>query len=415
MKQALWIDGMIGVICVSLALLAMGLHWHSPVARALQSGQRINGLVIGSDYEDNSRHSDTLMVVSYDPQTRFLDVLSIPRDTRVSIPGLPHVRRINETFAYEFRHSGRNFVSASLGVKSVVESLLSTGTAQAFEIPYFLTVDYDGFRALIDALGGIYVKVSEPMHYDDNWGHLHIHFDPGAYLMNGRSALQYVRFRGASADQGRVLRQQLFIKQMLKRFANPLVLWRLPQYSHLLLSGVHTNFSLWDLAILALEGRRLKSHNLRLFSLPGRPEGNLWEMNPENTKRLVNLLRVPAPRGGPSSAESTGGLWMEPSSPPLVEVFNASDHPRAAYSVMRLLRKKGFDVVRMGKYSTRLQRTLVLDRSGRLRPAQAVAAVLPGGNPEVVSRIDPALQVDVSVILGNDYVVPHVAGKRRFR
>jgi len=46
-------------------------------------------------------------------------------------------------------------------------------------------------------------------------GHLHIHFQPGTYLMNGHTALQYVRFRGSNADQGRVLRQQLFVKELL--------------------------------------------------------------------------------------------------------------------------------------------------------------------------------------------------------
>src|SRR5579872_1397699 len=112
MKRHIWIDYVLGAACILLYLLTMGLNWQSPVARALQQGQRINGLLIGSDYEDNTRHSDTLMLVSYDPQNRFLDVLSIPRDTQVSIPELPHIKRINETFAYEFRRSGRSFTSA---------------------------------------------------------------------------------------------------------------------------------------------------------------------------------------------------------------------------------------------------------------------------------------------------------------
>src|SRR5579864_8198040 len=91
------------------AFATMILNWSSPIARALQSGQRISGLLIGSDYEDYTRHSDTLMYVSYDPQSRFLDVMSIPRDTMVTVPGQPRIRRINEEFAYEWRHSGKDF------------------------------------------------------------------------------------------------------------------------------------------------------------------------------------------------------------------------------------------------------------------------------------------------------------------
>src|ERR1700730_6708649 len=108
--------------CSTLSLLTMGRTWQSPVARALMEEERIGGLVIGSDYEDNTRHSDTMMVVSYDPQSRFLDVLSIPRDTMISLPQMPSVRRINEVFAHEFRHSGKSFSIASLSLKSVVET-----------------------------------------------------------------------------------------------------------------------------------------------------------------------------------------------------------------------------------------------------------------------------------------------------
>src|SRR5690349_6508822 len=136
MKRFGWIDFTLGGICVFLSLLTMGLNWNSPVAMALQQGQRITGLLIGSDYEDNTRHSDTLMMVSYDPKSRFLDVLSIPRDTMVSIPNQPHVHQINEVLAYEFRHSKRNFTIASLALKSVVQTMLSTGSVQGLEIPY---------------------------------------------------------------------------------------------------------------------------------------------------------------------------------------------------------------------------------------------------------------------------------------
>src|SRR5258706_678313 len=260
-------DRLILGVCASLSILTMGLTWQSPVARSLMREQPIRGVVIGSDYEDNTRHSDTLMVISYDPQSRFLDVLSIPRDTMVSLPDKPAVRRINETFAYEFRHSGRNFTIASLAVKSVVETLLSSGSVEGFDLPYFFTIDYGGFRSFIDAMGGIYVRVTEPMNYDDNWGHLHIHFEPGTYLLDGKRALEYVRFRGRSADQGRVRRQQIFIREMLKRMKSPVFLWRLPHYTKAVLSGFHTNLSFWDMSALLLEGRRVGWKNIRLMSL----------------------------------------------------------------------------------------------------------------------------------------------------
>ena len=65
--------------CAGLSLLTMGLTWQSPVGRSLMQEQPIRGLLIGRDYKGNTRHSDTMMVVSYDPRTRFLDVLHSTR------------------------------------------------------------------------------------------------------------------------------------------------------------------------------------------------------------------------------------------------------------------------------------------------------------------------------------------------
>jgi LCP family protein required for cell wall assembly len=396
-------DRIILAACAFFSLLTMGLTWQSPVARALIEEQRIRGLVIGSDYEDRTRHSDTLMAISYDPQSRFLDVLSIPRDTMVTIPQMPAVRRINEVFAHEFRHSGKDFDIASLAIKNVVEIMLSSGTAQVFDIPYYFTIDYGGFRAFIDAIGGVYVKITEPMNYDDSWGHLHIHFEPGTYLLDGKHALEYVRFRGKSADQGRVRRQQIFVREVLKRMRSPALLWRLPHYAQTVLAGFHTNLSLWDMTTLLLEGRRVKWRNIRLMSLPGTPYGVLWKMNPETTQKVVAMMLAPFAQRDSFESQVARAAWRGHST---VEVWNASDKPQAAKVVMNLLRRDGFDVVKIGDFSTRQHQTLVLDRSGDLRPAQAVAdALKDGASAEVVSRPDPTLHVDVSVILGNDYQV----------
>jgi polyisoprenyl-teichoic acid--peptidoglycan teichoic acid transferase len=399
------LDWTILLLCFVLSATTMALNWRSPVARALLEGESIRGVIIGSDYEDYARHADTVMVVSFDPQSRFLDVLSVPRDTRVSLPDRPSVKRINEVFAYEFRHSGRDFTIASLATKSVVETLLSSGAVR-FPLPYFFTVDYAGFRTLIDAMGGVQVRVTEPMHYDDSWGKLHIHFEPGIYRLDGKKALEYVRFRGKSADQGRVRRQQIFFRELLKGLRRPTLLWRLPDQAKSIFSAFYTNLTLWDMMNLLLEARHLRSKDIRLISLPVTPVGNMVKVNPDTTQKIIALMQsraVGADRGSKKWPVSEAA-WRGKAT---VEVWNASDKTQAAKIVMRFLRSKGFDVVKIGDFSTRQQQTLVLDRSGDLRPAQAVAEALrDGANAEVVSRPEPSLHVDVSVVLGNDYHWP---------
>jgi polyisoprenyl-teichoic acid--peptidoglycan teichoic acid transferase len=397
-----WFDKTFLGACLVLCLVTLILNAQSPVARTLLRGERVTGLVIGSDYDDYARHSDTLMMVSYDPKSRFLDVLSVPRDTQISIPGRPAIRRVNEIFAYEFHHSGRDFNIASMALKGYVETLLSTGAARPLQIPFYFTVDYKSFRALIDAMGGIYVRVTEPMHYDDNWGKLHIHFEPGTYLMNGQKALEYVRYRGSTADQGRVLRQQIFIKDMLQRMKNPVMLWNIPKYTRVVLDGVHTNFTPWDLFSLILESRRIQWKNLRLFAVPGAPVGVLWKMNPVMTQHILSMMQAPVKKTAPVVPEERSRALLESKGAATVEVWNASGRPNAARAVVQLLRDNGFDVVVFGNFASKQQRTLVIDRSGHLRPAQAVAQALKAVHPDVVTRVDLSRQVDVSVILGHD-------------
>jgi len=404
MKSRFSFDKLIAVLCLLASGASMVLALQSPVAMALVRGERVNALVIGSDYGDYARHSDTMMVVSYDARQRFLDVLSIPRDTMVSIPERPGIRRVNEIFTYEFRHSGRNFTMASLALAHTLEAMLSSGTVTPMQIPYFFTIDYQGFRSFIDSIGGVTIKVTEPMHYDDNWGKLHIHFDPGVHHADGQKALEYVRFRGGSADHGRQRRQQLFIKQVVQRLKNPMVLWGLPRHAGNIWKGFHTNLTFADALALLLEGRRLNAKNMRLISVPGEPQGMLWKMNVQKTASIIELMQMPAPRVSHTRAKMDfepvhGALGGKPT----VEVWNASDKPNVARRVVRHLRSAGFDVVRYGNFSNRQMQTLVLDRSGDLRPAQAVAQALSGAHAEVVSRPDFTLQVDVSVIIGNDY------------
>ncbi len=395
------LDRVLLYVCTLLCLITAVLAWQSPVGRALIEEQPIRGVLIGSDYEDYARHSDTLIVISYDPKSRFLDVLSVPRDTMVSIPQMPSVRRINEVFTYEFRHSGKNFAIASLSVKEVVETLLSSGNARGFEIPYYFTIDYGGFRSLIDAIGGVPMKVTEPMHYDDNWGNLHIHFDTGTYLMNGKQALEFVRFRGKSADQGRIRRQQIFLREVIKRLKRPAVLWRLPRHAGEVMKGFHTNLQPWDMAMLLLESRRVSRKNIRLMSVPGVPKGQLLKMDPDATQRIVSIMQSPMESMSVSEPGTGGASWRGRAT---IQVWNASDRPQAAKDVMVLLRQSGFDVVKIGNFSTRQSQTLIVDRSGDLRPAQAVAdAMKENVAAEIVSRPMPSLHVDVDVILGNDF------------
>ncbi|MGQ0645240.1 MAG: LCP family protein [Elusimicrobiota bacterium] len=363
----------------------------SPVAAALREGRPLAGILLGTDQVESIRHSDTLMVWHYDPVRRQLDLLSIPRDIRITLPGY-RFNRINEVFAYHYKMS-RDAHRASREVMAAVDEFLS-GPEASFRSDYYVHVDYDGFRRLVDLLGGVRVRVDEPMHYDDNAGNLHIHREPGEYLMNGSDALDYARFRGRSGDRGRILRQMEFLRSLAARLSNPVLLLRGPGLLRAASSGLHTNLSAADAAALVLEARHVPPEKLQPRLLPGRAAGPYWERDSERTALALRQMKGEAAPTVSSEVLSDVGATT-------VKVWNGTGRPGLALEVTRRLRAAGFDVLEWGNYEARQTRTRVLDRSGDFAKAQAVARAL--GEGTVFSEVHPKLRADVEVVLGEDY------------
>ena len=262
---------------VLLTGATLGMSWNSPLSRAVQAGEPVFGLLIGTDLVDYARHADTIIVAKYDPKSRSLDLLSIPRDTKIDLPGL-RVKRINEVYTYAFKANKKDHAAASHELAKAVQWVLlnSSGAAtdaqSALPLRFYAQVDYQGFKKMIDLLGGVPVTVDEPMNYDDNWGNLHIHFEPGNYKLDGQKALEYVRFRGISGDAGRVSRQQEFLMSIFNRFKSPFNLVKLPGIVWLSVSSFKTNLGWYERFVLLWELKDLSREDIRLMQLPGKAQ-----------------------------------------------------------------------------------------------------------------------------------------------
>ena len=391
-------------IILTLCILCTGwtlyLSYTSPISKALRSGERINGIIIGTDWVDYARHSDTLIFLSYDPQKRFLDIISIPRDTRFSPPGY-NFRKINEIFAYHYR-TAKDSHKASRELSHAVELLLG----EAVAVPHYLQINYTAFKKIIDYMGGVTVEVTEPMHYDDTAGKLHIHFDPGVHHLDGQQALEYSRYRGPAGDIGRVFRQQLFFKSTLARWNNPRIIRHIPSIISLIKTEIATDLSWWDIINLTLEAKDFQSRNMRLAQLPGKyGRRGMWD--PDFTA-IAGLLKTIFPAAITTIPAITTTETESPSSASIdkirVEVWNAAGKPKLAEEVTWLLRKNGFDVIDYGNFSTRQKKTLIKDISGSIEAAQSINEILQCG--EVITRYENNRFIDVSVIIGEDYTTP---------
>lgn len=370
------------IAVAALVALVIYFSWTSPFSSAVRNGERINAILLGTDWVDYARHSDTLMFVSYDPKTRFLDIISIPRDTHFSPAGYSF-HKINEVFSYHYKTKKSDRVACQ-ELRGAVEELFGNRVT----IPYHFEIDYRGFKNFIDLLGGVNIEVDEPMNYDDNWGKLHIHFEPGRYRLNGQRALEYVRFRGQAGDMGRITRQQRFLKAVISKAKNPLILFRLPQAVSSAAKDIDTNLTFWDLMAGMLELKDLNMKNIRLAQLPGRPKGTYWERDMDNMNALLDRIF-------PSS-----GTVVASGPKVRVEVWNASGKPGLAEKVSWTLRQNGYDVTDWGTFSTRQKKTVVTDLTDSLRAAQKICEVI--GCGEVIERYNNRRFVDISVILGED-------------
>ncbi|HLK14900.1 MAG TPA: LCP family protein [Fimbriimonadaceae bacterium] len=149
----------------------------------------------GKIIENNKARSDMMLIAQIDFDKNLITGLSIPRDTAVSLDGGPE-HKINAYHAYGGAEMSKRAVEALLpgvGIDRVV------------------TINFEGFDDMVNALGGVPVDVEKNMDYDDDAGHLHIHLKKGRHLLNGQQAEGYVRFRHSDSDYARADRQHNFM------------------------------------------------------------------------------------------------------------------------------------------------------------------------------------------------------------
>lgn len=166
-------------------------------------GERINILLLGVDDGDSEasadepKRTDAILLLSVDPDNEKVSVLSIPRDTKVVLPGHRDPSKINAAFAY----------GGAVMTKQTVQSLLQ------IPVHYYALANWRGFIEVVDLIGGVDLYVEKNMYYEDPYADLFIDIKHGYQHMDGETAGKYVRFRGDElGDIGRVQRQQKFLR-----------------------------------------------------------------------------------------------------------------------------------------------------------------------------------------------------------
>jgi len=357
----------------------------SPMLRNTAAGRRTTMLIVGTDGIPTAPHADTVILASYEPLHRILDVISIPRDTRIDEPGT-RFRKLAEVYAFYVKAAGGDCLTAGRRLANTLGKIIGSSTPLVFD--YVTVLSYESFRELLELVEPVTIFVAEPMHYDDAAGDLHIHFEPGTHRLNAARALEYVRFRDASGDLGRIGRQQQFLRAILSRIVHPVVMVRLPLIVWRFHRAVQSNLSLWDIFAIAVELRRLHRSSLWFSSLKGDPQGRYLVLG--EGVRTVMARRL------------AGSMPDEPARC-IVKVYNASGIPRMALRGTEYLRSHGYDVLDWTTWGKIIPHSRIIDRTGNPLVVRRLAALLNISDVHTQLTAEYAGDVvDVMVILGED-------------
>ncbi len=254
----------------------------TPFEKAKAKGNRINVLLVGLEHV----RTDTIMLASFDRDTKEANIFSIPRDTLYVTPeykaGYTKINAIYQDDKID-------------GLIDAVQSILD------IKIHKYVTVDYEAVIKGIDALGGVEMEIPFHMKYTDIYSDppLRIDITPGKKLLDGETSVEFLRFRKGDpgyenyvdGDIGRTKAQQKFVKQFIKK----LISLKIANFINEVYPYVTTDFSTTELIALGAEAREFSMDKLSTETLPGQEDKKLlrdtgksyYALNKEEVLKLM--------------------------------------------------------------------------------------------------------------------------------
>jgi len=366
-RVLLWVA--IFVVMLAVALVAGIYLWfhesvaavraHSQDAKAAQKflgeppppGHAAIALIIGYDHRAGEAsgtpsRSDTVMLLRADPATKTISMLSFPRDLDVNVdcPGSPtFVGKINSAYA----------ICGSKGTLATVRDLIG------LPINYLITVNFRGFKQIVNRLGGVWIDVDR-RYFNNNsgvspaFGYATINLEPGYQRLTGGAALDYVRYRHTDSDLFRVARQQQFVKAMKFQLAHNFSLTSVPRIVGALTKNVEVGVGGGG----ELSGKTVLSYALFAYRLPS---GHFFQTqiqgltgysdlrtNTSNIQAAVQDWLTPDVGEANAAANVALGRKVKTATPPPVQttvtILNGNGVAGSAGDAGYLLAQRGYQI-----------------------------------------------------------------------
>jgi len=368
-------------------------------ANTLKNLPKIYCLLLGQ----SENLTDTIMIAEYDPQEQQASILSIPRDTyignnRANVTAWDKINAVYQT-----------------GVGNVLKEV---NELTGLDIKYYLKVDTQAFKKLVDAIGGVEFDVPIDMKYDDKRQNLHINLKAGKQKLDGNKAEQVVRFRHNNdgttypyeygmEDLGRMKTQRNFLTALAKQTLKVENIFKINEFIDIANEYVETNLDFDTLKDYVPYIVEFDMANLKTGQVPGKsdqgPPNGVWVYFADDAKLkkmiddlFINPNKLDEEDKKSNSTVDTSGIDKTNLK---IEVLNGTPSNTKLEKVVAKLKNAGYTVEKTGN-TTDTSATTIITRGEvpelvqeDIKQILETQSITSGGNAAV----------NITVIIGRDY------------
>jgi LCP family protein required for cell wall assembly len=333
------------------------------IAQKPKLAERTNFAILGTD-EDGTR-TDTILVGCYNSVTNGLTLISVPRDTIVTVDEEMY-EKMNEEYPEPGQKTMKinaihHYGGDTYGVDLILEELEKIFD---IKIDYYVKVDFDAFDYLIDSIGGVEYDVPMNMDYDDPGQDLAIHLKAGKQMLNGEQAEGLVRFRYgyANGDIGRIETQQGFIKELMRQVLDKDTIFsNASAYVTTFFKYIDTNVKLSDGIKYMSVIKDFDADKLTTYTLPGLNVVPLisggYTMDEEATEELAynvfqkSSMQILAEEKEEEATEEAEKAEKAVSKDCSIQVLNGGFKNGAASDMKADIEEEGYTVKSIGSFT----------------------------------------------------------------
>lgn len=379
------------------------------LAKPWDGQTRVTVLVMGLDYRDymagDIPRTDTMMLVTFDPQTNTAGMLSIPRDLWVNIPDYGY-DRINT--AYFFGVADKLPGGGPGKAVQAVEQLLGV------PINYYAQIDFGAFVEFINEIGGVIVDVPEKITIDQRGDLSVVTLDPGQYTLDGELALAYARSRKSEGgDFDRAQRQQAVVMGVFNRVTEPeywgMMLKKTDTLYRIISEGVHTNLSLDQAISLAVRAREIPKKNIIKGAI-GPQQVLLAKIGakevliplPDKIRLLRDDIFSTSGASGPAAVGSDV-LDLAKAEKARVSVKNGTSVQGLASRTGDYLTSQGLNIIEVADAGQHYAGTTIYLYGNAPYTASYLVSMMSIPTVNIVNQFNADSQVDIVIALGDDW------------